>query len=88
MPGTDGATVLETLCADETTQHIPVIIITGADLEDFDRTTLAARPNFKSLEQKPVNFGELLKKISAMCEFRTEQMYNRNSSAGDALEAQ
>lgn len=66
MPGLDGLQVMDKLCANSATLGIPVMIITGADLDDKERADLMTRSNFRGLKQKPVNFVELLREIPEM----------------------
>ena len=63
MPDMSGLEVMKALCADAATRTIPVIMITGASLSDFEKASLLLKPNFMLLEQKPVNFNTLLKMI-------------------------
>ncbi len=65
MPGMDGFEVLERLAGDPRTRAIPVVILTGAFLEDAEKARLEENSNFLMLEQKPVEFGPLMERVQA-----------------------
>jgi CheY-like chemotaxis protein len=43
MPGMPGSDVLAALAADSATREIPVVVLTGAELDDLERRALEAR---------------------------------------------
>jgi signal transduction histidine kinase/CheY-like chemotaxis protein len=43
LPDISGFEVIEALAADERTRHVPVLVLTGSDLTDFDRARLRQR---------------------------------------------
>ncbi len=63
MPDMTGFQVMEALYSAPATRRIPVIVITGAHLNDRELNSLKAKRNFMFLEQKPVKFGRLLQKL-------------------------
>lgn len=65
MPDMSGVEVMEALCANSATRDIPVIIITGASLNDTEQNSLSHKRNFVSLEQKPADLNKVLRTIEA-----------------------
>lgn len=65
MPGMNGFQATRAITRDEATQHIPVLMVTGKDMET-DRIW-GLRQGATEFISKPVNPAELLAKISALC---------------------
>jgi twitching motility two-component system response regulator PilH len=65
MPGMNGFQATRAITRDEATQHIPVLMVTGKDMET-DRIW-GLRQGATEFISKPVNPDELLAKISALC---------------------
>lgn len=63
MPGMNGFQATRAITRDETTKHIPVLILTSKDMET-DRVW-AMRQGAKDFINKPVAANDLLAKISA-----------------------
>lgn len=65
MPDMTGLEVMDALCDDAGTRDIPVIMLTGAELNASEEVRLKIKRNFMLLEQKPADFSKLLGKIEA-----------------------
>lgn len=65
MPNMTGLQVMDALCQEADTRDIPVIMLTGAILDQEEMFSLKAKHNFMLLEQKPANFSKLLNAINA-----------------------
>ena len=65
MPDMNGPEVMDALCAAPSTRDIPVIMVTGAALDDAEKADLTAKQNFLMLEGKPANLERLLKLIES-----------------------
>lgn len=65
LPDMDGLAVLESLASAPDTRTIPVIILTGTDINAETERKLSFTRNFLCVEQKPVKFAELLNRIEA-----------------------
>ena len=62
MPDMSGYEVCKQLKAEQTTQHIPVMIVTGFDAkEDFERGREAGADDFLT---RPFDGGELLERVA------------------------
>lgn len=66
MPDMDGTQVLAALAAAPDTRNIPVVILTGATLDELQREELKRHPNFLLLAQKPCVLKELLKEAVSL----------------------
>lgn len=63
MPDMDGLEVIEALACGPLTRSIPVILITGADIDEETHAAFKKKENFMFLEYKPAKLSELLAKI-------------------------
>ncbi|PKM98880.1 MAG: two-component system response regulator [Elusimicrobia bacterium HGW-Elusimicrobia-3] len=66
LPDMSGMEVMDKLSAEPATSRIPVIIVTGASLNESQRKDLGARENFMRLEEKPAGMTDLLKVIDLL----------------------
>ena len=64
LPGIDGWEATRRLKADETTRHIPLIVLSAHALPHDRETALAAGGD--EFDTKPVRFDELLQKIELL----------------------
>lgn len=64
LPDIDGMEVLAGLRENPATSSIPVIMITGADLDETKERCLLEHRNLKLIEQKPLRLSALLKKMN------------------------
>ncbi len=63
VPDMSGLEVMDALSTSPSTCDIPVIIVTGAVLDDTEQANMKAKRNFLMLEEKPANFERLMKTI-------------------------
>jgi len=66
LPDMDGFHVMERLARNSRTKSIPVIMLTGAELTQADKSNLSLKPNFLRLEEKPCSFMTLLGSINTI----------------------
>lgn len=66
LPDMTGMEVMDRLSKKPATSRIPVIIVTGASLNESQRKDLRARANFLHLEQKPAILTNLLDLITLL----------------------
>lgn len=63
MPGLNGAEVISALSGNSSTSDIPVIMLTGSELEPGLLNAVSKCGNFRGLMLKPPNFPELSEEI-------------------------
>lgn len=66
LPDMDGMQVMARLSADPRTRFIPIILLTGMDIEASVREELERQPGFCFVEQKPARFSDLLLKMERL----------------------
>ena len=65
MPGGGGYDVLRSLQADDDTRRIPVIVISGANVDPSTVAMMKQEPNFAGFLPKPLRMERLLRTIHA-----------------------
>lgn len=71
LPDMHGLTVFESLSVSPDTRDIPVIILTGAELDEATVKSLKLEGRVVSIEQKPAKLSDLLAKIECRLCLRT-----------------
>lgn len=66
LPDMNGMEVMDRLSAAPATSRIPIIMLTGASLNNDQRKDLASRNNFLRLEEKPADMTALLKVLDLL----------------------
>lgn len=64
LPDMSGEQVLDLLLTTPSTETLPVVILTGADLNKERRRALNMRKNLRLLAQKPAGLSTLLRKMN------------------------
>jgi DNA-binding response OmpR family regulator len=68
LPGMTGATFCKTIRADDRTQNIPIIVVTGTQSrEHLVESMIAGADDFVS---KPIDVSDLLKRVRAMLKWK------------------
>lgn len=62
----NGRQVLGALYKDTATRNIPVLMVTGTDLEEPARSALYLNKNLISIYRKPACFEDILRKIGSI----------------------
>jgi ribonuclease P protein subunit RPR2 len=66
MPGMDGAEVCRQLKADESTRHIPIVLLTGADTEEAQRAQRAGASALVRKPFSPLDLVAVVQRVSGM----------------------